>query len=116
MKTKHIVIDLRLPVAMTLLKVITTVVLVGCLDGLKQSVEPIKALTGAGVSTETSLMKCTLQGTPRLPAFSTDGDFVIGGVFAIHYEVRTGTHHYNSKPEVLMCAGRLVRKIDSKEF
>uniref|UniRef100_A0A8K9WXP4 G-protein coupled receptors family 3 profile domain-containing protein n=1 Tax=Oncorhynchus mykiss TaxID=8022 RepID=A0A8K9WXP4_ONCMY len=29
-------------------------------------------------------VRCKIQGTPRPPAFSQDGDFVIGGVFSIH--------------------------------
>lgn len=39
----------------------------------------------AGVSTEASSVKCSLQGTTHLPAFSMDGDYVIGGFFSIHH-------------------------------
>ncbi|XP_017280190.3 extracellular calcium-sensing receptor-like [Kryptolebias marmoratus] len=55
-------------------------------------------------------MKCTLQSTPRLPAFSMDGDFVIGGVFSIHYKLHTGTYNYTSKPEILKCTGSLIAR------
>uniref|UniRef100_A0A3Q3GJ31 Extracellular calcium-sensing receptor-like n=1 Tax=Kryptolebias marmoratus TaxID=37003 RepID=A0A3Q3GJ31_KRYMA len=44
-------------------------------------------------------MKCTLQSTPRLPAFSKDGDFVIGGVFSLHYKLHTVIYNYTTKPE-----------------
>ncbi|XP_017297098.2 extracellular calcium-sensing receptor-like [Kryptolebias marmoratus] len=53
-------------------------------------------------------MKCTLQGTPRLPAFSVDGDFVIGGVFSIHYKQHTVINNYTTKPEPLRCTGSLL--------
>uniref|UniRef100_A0A3B5K484 G-protein coupled receptors family 3 profile domain-containing protein n=1 Tax=Takifugu rubripes TaxID=31033 RepID=A0A3B5K484_TAKRU len=43
---------------------------------------------------------CRLQGSARLPAFSKDGDFVIGGVFSIHdYEVMMN-HNYTTMPEI----------------
>lgn len=107
MELKHIIIGLRL--AVCLLKAITTVVLVVFLDGLKHRIEPTEALSGAGASPETSLMKCSLQSTPRLPAFSKDGDFVIGGVFSIHYKLHTATYNYLDKPEILRCTGRFVK-------
>ncbi|XP_017280204.2 extracellular calcium-sensing receptor-like [Kryptolebias marmoratus] len=86
----------------------TVVVLVVCLDGLKQRIEPLEALTDAGVSTEASSIKCTLQSTPRLPAFSMDGDFVIGGVFSIHYELHIVIYNYTTKPEPSRCGGSFI--------
>ncbi|MEQ2230306.1 hypothetical protein ILYODFUR_027904 [Ilyodon furcidens] len=73
------------------------------LNGLKQRTEPGKAV--AGVSTEGSSIKCTLQGTPRLPAFSKDGDFIIGGVSSIHYQLYTVIYNYSTKPEPPRCTG-----------
>ncbi|XP_041734934.2 extracellular calcium-sensing receptor-like [Coregonus clupeaformis] len=48
-------------------------------------------------------VRCRLQGTPRPPAFSQDGDFVIGGVFSIHYDMNTVEHSYTSLPEPRQC-------------
>lgn len=74
--------------------------------GLSQRILPEESLTGAGVSTEDSSVKCTLRGTARLPAFSMDGDFVIGGVFSMHYKLHTVIYNYTTKPEALKCTGR----------
>lgn len=92
------------------LNVITVFMLWGYLDGLKQTMEPAEALTGAGVNATSSLMKCTLQSTPRLPAFLKDGDFLIGGVFSLHYKLNTVIYNYITKPEPWRCTGRLVRQ------
>uniref|UniRef100_A0A3Q3GJR2 Extracellular calcium-sensing receptor-like n=1 Tax=Kryptolebias marmoratus TaxID=37003 RepID=A0A3Q3GJR2_KRYMA len=43
--------------------------------------------------------------TPRLPALSMDGDFVIAGVFSIHSKLQTWIYNYTSKPEPLRCTG-----------
>uniref|UniRef100_A0A3Q3GK45 Extracellular calcium-sensing receptor-like n=1 Tax=Kryptolebias marmoratus TaxID=37003 RepID=A0A3Q3GK45_KRYMA len=50
-------------------------------------------------------MKCTLQGSPRLPAFSVDGDVIIGGIFVLHYKVQTVLNNYTTKPEPARCTG-----------
>ncbi|XP_017280201.2 extracellular calcium-sensing receptor-like [Kryptolebias marmoratus] len=94
---------------MTLFEVII-VVLVVSLDGLKQRIEPLETLTVAGVSTEISSMKCTLQSTPHLPAFSINGDFVIGGVFSLHYKQLTVSYNYTTKPEPSRCTGSLIAR------
>ncbi|XP_071396678.1 extracellular calcium-sensing receptor-like [Centroberyx affinis] len=36
-----------------------------------------------------------------------DGDFVIGGVFSIHYYMHTVKHNYTSMPEPLRCTGSM---------
>ncbi|CDQ88042.1 unnamed protein product [Oncorhynchus mykiss] len=53
-------------------------------------------------------VRCRLQGTPRPP----DGDFVIGGVFSMHYYMHTVDHSYTSLPEPLQCTGSM----DSREL
>ncbi|XP_035984795.1 extracellular calcium-sensing receptor-like [Fundulus heteroclitus] len=63
------------------------------------------AVTGAGLSVEASLVKCTLQGTARLPAFSIDGDFVFGGAFFLHYQMQTVVNNYTTMPELPRCTG-----------
>lgn len=84
-------------------------VFLGCsVHSLKQKIDPTVGLPGSEVSIEASSMKCTLQGSLRLPAFSMDGDFVVGGVFFLHYKAQTGTYNYSTKPEPLSCTGRLV--------
>uniref|UniRef100_A0A3Q3B461 Extracellular calcium-sensing receptor-like n=1 Tax=Kryptolebias marmoratus TaxID=37003 RepID=A0A3Q3B461_KRYMA len=93
-----------------LLELISIAVLGGSLDGLKERNEPIDDLSGAGVSTEALSMKCTLQGTPRLPAFSMDGDIFIGGVFSIHYKPLTVIYNYTTKPEPTRCTGSIIAR------
>ncbi|XP_064159318.1 extracellular calcium-sensing receptor-like [Anguilla rostrata] len=60
-------------------------------------------LTLAGVSG----LACTLQGTARPASFSQPGDFVIGGVFQIHYYVTTTENNYTSRPKAPHCTGSL---------
>ncbi|XP_051252908.1 extracellular calcium-sensing receptor-like isoform X2 [Dicentrarchus labrax] len=81
-------------------------------DGLKESAELTEDRTVAGFSTEASSDKCKLQGSTRLPAFSMDGDYVIGGVFSIHSYMHTVKQNYTTKPEPLKCTG----SIDSREL
>ncbi|XP_013868246.1 extracellular calcium-sensing receptor-like [Austrofundulus limnaeus] len=69
---------------------------------LQGPVLPFRAMMG---STEDSSVKCTLQGTARLPAFAMEGDFVIGGVFSMHYKMHTVIYDYTTKPEALRCTG-----------
>jgi hypothetical protein len=68
-------------------------------------------LSSASVSVSASgleSVRCRLQATPRPPAFSQDGDFVIGGVFSIHNYMHTVDHRYTRLPEPLQCTGRSV--------
>ncbi|MEQ2256377.1 hypothetical protein ILYODFUR_023595 [Ilyodon furcidens] len=46
------------------------------------------------------------RGTPRQPAFSTDGDFVIGGAFFLHLQMHTAINNYTTKPKLPRCKGR----------
>ncbi|XP_060929467.1 extracellular calcium-sensing receptor-like [Limanda limanda] len=46
------------------------------------------------------------------PAFSMDGDYVVGGVFSIHYYMNTVRYNYTTMPEPLRCTG----SIDSHEL
>nr|XP_020443808.1 extracellular calcium-sensing receptor-like [Monopterus albus] len=63
----------------------------------------------AGVNTES--VKCKLQGTAHLPAFSMEGNYVIGGVFSIHEYLPAVRHNYTTKPEPFR-----LRLIESREL
>lgn len=52
--------------------------------------------------------KCSLQGTARSPAFSVDGDYIIGGAFSIHNNMYTVKNNYTTAPKPPRCSGRLV--------
>lgn len=78
-------------------------------DVLKQKAEPSEARSGVMDDNKASSVKCRLHGAARLPAFSMDGDYVIGGVFSIHNYIQTMKHNYTSMPEPLRCTGRLVK-------
>lgn len=66
------------------------------------------AASGVGISAEAPAMKCKLKGNVHLPAFSVDGDYVVGGVFSIHHYMNIAAHDYTTMPEPLRCTGRLV--------
>ena len=85
-------------------------------SALKQRVELTEERTGAGVSTEALYVNCKLLGTTRLPAFSMDGDYAIGGVFSIHTYMHTVKNDYTTEPEPLKCTGRLVREVLDKQM
>lgn len=72
------------------------------------NLEKQAALTEDRTSAAAPSMKCQLQGSARLPAFSMGGDFVIGGVFALHHYKVTVKHNYTTVPEPFRCRGRLV--------
>ncbi|XP_072248416.1 extracellular calcium-sensing receptor-like [Leuresthes tenuis] len=95
---------LGLRLALSLFEVNSVVSLNGSLTGLTQRTGPTEAGTD-GVSAKTSSVKCNLQGTARLPAFSKDGDYVIGGVFSIHNNMHTVIHNYTTMPESPRCTG-----------
>lgn len=62
-----------------------------------------------GVRTSAPPLKCTAQGQGRLPVFSADGDYVIGGIFSIHHYKQTVKRDYAAMPEPERCGGRLVK-------
>uniref|UniRef100_A0A3P9B2S6 G-protein coupled receptors family 3 profile domain-containing protein n=1 Tax=Maylandia zebra TaxID=106582 RepID=A0A3P9B2S6_9CICH len=72
------------------------------LDSLNQR----SSFTGAWAGTEASSVKCKLQGSIHLPAFSMDGDFIIGGAFSLHSYTQTVSHDYTIMPEPVRCKGR----------
>lgn len=97
-----------LRLAVSFFELIIVLILGGTLDNMKQIIHHTNALSATGGSVKSSSVQCTLQGTPLLPAFSMDGDFVIGGAFFIHYKMQTLFHNYTTEPELPRCIGRLV--------
>uniref|UniRef100_I3JXZ6 G-protein coupled receptors family 3 profile domain-containing protein n=1 Tax=Oreochromis niloticus TaxID=8128 RepID=I3JXZ6_ORENI len=73
-----------------------------CLDDLSQRT----MLTGAKVGTVESSVNCKLQGSTRPPAFSKDGDFIIGGAFSLHSYTQTAYNNYTNMPAPVKCKGR----------
>uniref|UniRef100_A0A3B3BNN0 G-protein coupled receptors family 3 profile domain-containing protein n=1 Tax=Oryzias melastigma TaxID=30732 RepID=A0A3B3BNN0_ORYME len=67
----------------------TTCTLLYCLHAFSSSSPFGLSLSGS----------CNLRGATHSPVFSMDGDFVIGGVFAIHYNMMTEIHNHNTMPE-----------------
>uniref|UniRef100_A0AAQ4QM16 G-protein coupled receptors family 3 profile domain-containing protein n=1 Tax=Gasterosteus aculeatus aculeatus TaxID=481459 RepID=A0AAQ4QM16_GASAC len=56
--------------------------------------------------------ECKLQGATRQPAISMDGDYVVGGVFSIHYYTYTVKNNYTTMPDPIRCSG----SINSREL
>ncbi|KAK9958615.1 hypothetical protein ABG768_010726, partial [Culter alburnus] len=54
-----------------------------------------------------NLGTCILQGDPQPPALFKDGDFIIGGSFAVHDYMRTEKHTYTRRPQPLECIGSM---------
>ncbi|XP_014879560.1 extracellular calcium-sensing receptor-like [Poecilia latipinna] len=97
--------EVGLRLAVCLFELLPAVVLGVSLNDVQPTTQPTRPLTGASVETESSLLKCSLQGSPRLPAFSTEGDFVIGGAFVVHYQTNAVVNNYTTKPGVATCTG-----------
>uniref|UniRef100_A0A3B3D6R2 G-protein coupled receptors family 3 profile domain-containing protein n=1 Tax=Oryzias melastigma TaxID=30732 RepID=A0A3B3D6R2_ORYME len=73
----------------------------GSLTGLKQR-------TGVDVANiDASSVRCNLRGVARSPGFSKDGDFIIGGVFSIHYNMYTEMYNYVTMPDPPKCTGSM---------
>ncbi|XP_028817319.1 extracellular calcium-sensing receptor-like [Denticeps clupeoides] len=59
------------------------------------------------MASETTYVSCTQQGTYSSPAFYKEGDFIVGGVFSMHFAMRVVEHNYTGRPEPLQCTGRM---------
>uniref|UniRef100_A0AAQ4PXZ4 G-protein coupled receptors family 3 profile domain-containing protein n=1 Tax=Gasterosteus aculeatus aculeatus TaxID=481459 RepID=A0AAQ4PXZ4_GASAC len=81
-------------------------------DGVKQRAGLTEDRTVVGVSDEGSSGECKLQGATRQPAISMDGDYVVGGVFSIHYYTYTVKNNYTTMPDPIRCSG----SINSREL
>lgn len=62
--------------------------------------EAARVVRTAGLSLE-----CELQGLAWEPAFSMDGDYIIGGVFSLHHYREQTMHEYTARPKPSRCTG-----------
>lgn len=69
-----------------------------------------KERAATGNEAEDFSLECALRGSARDTAFSTNGDFVIGGIFSIHHYIEEVHHDYTTKPKPSKCTGRSVEK------
>ena len=76
------------------------------LEAPGNSPEQQAGLREFGTAAAAPSVKCQLQGSARFPAFSMDGDFVVGGVFSLHHYKVTVMHNYTTMPEPFSCSGR----------
>ncbi|XP_032401806.1 extracellular calcium-sensing receptor-like [Xiphophorus hellerii] len=93
---------LGLALALSLLNLNMVVVLVESANSLEKSVGLPSSDAGL-MATRSSV--CTLQGGAHTPAFSEDGDYLIGGVYSIHHYMHTVDNNYNTVPQILSCIG-----------
>lgn len=71
-----------------------------------------KERAATGNRADIFFLKCERQGLARDPAFSMDGDYVIGGVFSIHTNIEEVNHKYTLRPGPSRCKGRSVKETD----
>lgn len=64
---------------------------------------PAFFLPSSGVADPSS--KCSLQGVLDQPAFTSNGDITIGGIFPLHYRMELPKTDYRIKPLVAQCQG-----------
>ncbi|XP_017564482.2 extracellular calcium-sensing receptor-like [Pygocentrus nattereri] len=53
------------------------------------------------------LVSCRLRAESQKPDLYMDGDFVIGGIFSIHYYMKSEQHTYSRQPIQLQCSGSI---------
>lgn len=78
---------------------------------LTQQGGPEEKRAATGDRADVLSLKCDLRGSARDPAFSMNGDYIIGGVFSIHFFIEEVNHDYTVKPEPPGCTGRSVKEI-----
>lgn len=59
-------------------------------------------------------LSCRLWTDPQLPGIFMNGDFMIGGIFSIHYYTRSEQNTYTWQPSQLQCSGRSVCGLNRK--
>ncbi|XP_026222139.1 extracellular calcium-sensing receptor-like [Anabas testudineus] len=94
-------------IALGLFEMNSALALNGSGDVIEQWYGYAQLKAGIEVGTEDSSSTCQLQSTPRLAAFSMGGDYIIGGVFSIHYNLQAVKHNYTTMPEPVVCTGRI---------
>ncbi|XP_076853583.1 extracellular calcium-sensing receptor-like [Brachyhypopomus gauderio] len=65
-------------------------------------------------------VRCSLWAEPQIPELSMNGDFIIGGIFSIHFYTNSGENTYTRLPPQLQCSGsmdlRQLRLARAMEF
>ncbi|KAL6479427.1 hypothetical protein MHYP_G00128600 [Metynnis hypsauchen] len=56
---------------------------------------------------KSELVRCRLWAEPQIAGLYMNGDFVIGGIFSIHYYTRSEQKTYTRQPLQLQCSGSL---------
>ncbi|XP_076853586.1 extracellular calcium-sensing receptor-like [Brachyhypopomus gauderio] len=52
-------------------------------------------------------VSCRLWAEPQMPGLSMNGDFIIGGIFTIHYYTNSGQNTYTKLPLQPQCSGSM---------
>uniref|UniRef100_A0A4W4HED0 G-protein coupled receptors family 3 profile domain-containing protein n=1 Tax=Electrophorus electricus TaxID=8005 RepID=A0A4W4HED0_ELEEL len=61
-------------------------------------------------------VSCRLWTEPQMPGLSMNGDFIIGGIFTIHYYTSSGEHTYTTQPPQPHMDFRELRFARAMEF
>ncbi|KAL7870327.1 hypothetical protein SRHO_G00078240 [Serrasalmus rhombeus] len=69
---------------------------------------PMLWITGLNpAESKSDLVRCRLWAEPQIAGLYMNGDFVIGGIFSIHYYTRSEQKTYTRQPLQLQCSGSL---------
>ncbi|XP_026887121.2 extracellular calcium-sensing receptor-like [Electrophorus electricus] len=52
-------------------------------------------------------VSCRLWNEPQIPGLSMNGDFIIGGIFTLHYSTNSGQNTYTRLPPQPQCSGSM---------
>ncbi|KAM3616855.1 uncharacterized protein V6R79_024815 [Siganus canaliculatus] len=80
-------------------------------DGLTKTAGLKKESANGAINIKKSV-KCEIMGASRQPAFSMDGDYIVGGVFSLRTFKHTTQHNYTTMPKLQICTG----SIDTREL
>ncbi|KAL7870356.1 hypothetical protein SRHO_G00078530 [Serrasalmus rhombeus] len=63
--------------------------------------------SGRTVACKADLVSCKLWSEPQMPGLTMDGDFIIGGIFSIHFYTSSEQNTYTRQPLQLQCSGSM---------
>ncbi|KAL7870310.1 hypothetical protein SRHO_G00078070 [Serrasalmus rhombeus] len=64
----------------------------------------------------TDPVSCRLWSEPQMPGLSMNGDFIMGGIFSIHFTTSSEQNSYTRQPLQPQCSGRELRIARAMEF